>query len=53
MRARKKRGRVWLRVVAVGLAAAASFFGAATAGSGGHGVVANGPTGCVVVRVSP
>jgi len=44
---------LWLRLVAAGLAAAASVATAASASGNDASVTAGGPSGCVVLRVSP
>jgi hypothetical protein len=43
----------WFQTVVVGLAAVAVLATAATDDGNAHDVTADGPTGCVVLRVTP
>jgi hypothetical protein len=54
--ARKRRDPgpgTWFRTVVVGLAAVAVMATAATGGGSARDTIADGPTGCVVLRVTP
>lgn len=54
--ARKRKGSgpgSWVRIGVVGLAAVSILATAAIDGGNGHDVTADGPSGCVVLRMTP
>jgi hypothetical protein len=48
-----KRPGPWLRLAVAGLAAVAALATATSAGGDDRSVTADGPSGCVVLRVAP